>query len=68
MSTTLISLKIEQDLLDEVKIIAESKYPLRKINSYAEAVREALHEFVKKNKKYSVKVNPQKNLEIEQSS
>ena len=52
MSTNLITLKIEQDILDEVKIIAENKFPLRKITFYSEAVREALYEFIKRNKKY----------------
>ena len=52
MSTNLITLKVEQSLLDEVKSIAESKYPLRKINFYSEAVREALIDFVKRYKPY----------------
>jgi len=47
-----INLKIDQKLLDKVKIITKNKFPLRNITSYAEAVREALIEFVKKNPKY----------------
>lgn len=49
------TLKIDQDLLDEVKEIAQTKYPLRKIVFYAEAVREALIEFIKKNQRYKNK-------------
>ena len=50
-----INLKIDQDLLDEVKEITQNKYPLRKISSYAEATREALIDFVKKNQRYKNK-------------
>lgn len=46
-----ITLKIDQELLEKVKIIAQNKNPLRKIDSYAEAVRESLIDFVNKNKK-----------------
>jgi len=47
-----INLKIDQKLLDKVKTITKNKFPLRNITSYAEAVREALIEFVKKNPKH----------------
>ena len=47
-----INLKIDQKLLDKVKTITKNKFPLRNITSYAEAVREALIEFVKKNSKF----------------
>jgi hypothetical protein len=47
-----INLKIDQNLLDKVRIITKNKYPLRNITSYAEATREALIEYVKKNLKY----------------
>jgi len=50
-----ITLKIDQKLLDEVKTIADNKFPLRNISSYAEATREALIEFIKKNQRYSKK-------------
>jgi len=52
-----INLKIDQDLLDEVKEITQNKYPLRKISSYAEATREALIDFIKKNQRYKNKEN-----------
>ena len=55
-----ITLKIDQDLLDEVKEITQNKYPLRKINSYAEATREALIDFIKKNQRYKNKENSNK--------
>ena len=49
---SLITLQLDRDLIEKVKEIARSKFPLRNINSYAEATREALIEFVNKNKKY----------------
>lgn len=52
MSKAYITLKIEERLLDQVKSIAKNKFPLRNITSYAEATREALIEFVNKNRKY----------------
>ena len=52
-----INLKIDQKLLDKVKIITKNKFPLRNITSYAEATREALIEYVKKNQKYQ-KISP----------
>ena len=50
-----ITLKIDQDLLDEVRELTQNKYPLRKISSYAEATREALIDFIKKNQRYKNK-------------
>lgn len=47
-----ITLKINEDLLSQVKAIAKNKFNLREIDSYAEATREGLLEFIKKNKKY----------------
>ena len=47
-----INLKIDQKLLNKVKTITKNKFPLRNITSYAEAVREALIEFVNKNPKF----------------
>lgn len=55
-----INLKIDQDLLDEIKEITQNKYPLRKISSYAEATREALIDFIKKNQRYKNKENSTK--------
>jgi len=52
MSTNSITLKIDQELLNEVRTIAQNKFPLRNITFYAEAVREALIDFVKRNKNY----------------
>ena len=60
------NIKIEKDLVEKVKTIAENKYPLRNIDSYAEAIRESLIEFIKKNSKYLVKdtkPNPIENIE-----
>lgn len=54
MSTD-INIKIDKNLGDEVKEIAQNKFPLRKIEFYSEAVREALIEFIKKNKKFKNK-------------
>ena len=55
-----VSLKIDQDLLDEVKEITKNKFPLRKIEFYSEAVREALIEFIKKNQRYKNKESSNK--------
>lgn len=63
-----ITLKIDQKLLDEVKIIAEHKFPLRNITSYAEATREALIEFVKKNQKFSKPLENSISKAMEESS
>ena len=53
---SLITLQLDRDLIEKVKEIAQNKFPLRKINSYAEGTREALIEFVKKNQKYKLKI------------
>jgi len=45
-----VSLKMELILMDDVKSIASIKWPVRNITTYAEAAREALIEFVEKNK------------------
>ena len=50
-----ITIQIDKDLMNEVKSIAKNKYPLRKIDFYAEAAREALIDFVKKNQRYKNK-------------
>lgn len=50
-----VNFKIDKVLCDEVKEIAASKFPLRNISSYADAVREALIQFVKKNQRYKNK-------------
>ena len=49
---SITSVQLDRDLIEKVKEIARSKFPLRNINSYAEATREALIEFVKRNQKY----------------
>ena len=51
----IVTLKIDQDLLDEIRELTQNKYPLRKISSYAEATREALIDFIKKNQKFKNK-------------
>ena len=60
---SIITLQLDRDLIEKVKEIAQSKYPLRKINSYAEGTREALIEFVKRNQKYAKKPTNQKQIE-----
>jgi len=42
---------MDQNILEKVREIAQKKHPLRNINTYAEAVRESLIDFVNKNKK-----------------
>ena len=52
--------------MNEVKTIAQNKFPLRKIESYAEATREALIEFIKRNQKYKNKLkNSQEQLKTD---
>ena len=58
-----INIKLEPELVEKVKTIAENKFPLRNITSYAEAVREGLIEFVKRNQKYAKKPTSQKPIE-----
>ena len=58
-----INIKLEPELVEKVKTIAENKFPLRNITSYAEAVREGLIEFVKRNQKYAKKIISQKPIE-----
>lgn len=50
--STHITLKIDQDLMDKIKTITQKKHPLRKIDTYAVATREALFEYVEKNRKF----------------
>ncbi len=62
-----ITLKIDQKLLDKVKTITKNKFSLRNINSYAEAVREALIDFIKKNQRLlsnNLPKNSENHLEI----
>ena len=47
-----ININVEQSLADEVKIITKKKFPLRKIEFYSEAIKEALIDFVRKNQEY----------------
>ena len=51
------NIKLEKDFVEKVLKIAQTKFELRNIDSYAEAVREALIEFIKNNKKYLKKIN-----------
>jgi len=46
------SVQLDKDLVEKVKAIVKKKKPLRKINSYAEATREVLIDFVRKNQKF----------------
>ena len=52
---SIITLQLDRNLIEKVKTIAENKFTLRNINSYAEATREALLEFCKKNQRFSKK-------------
>lgn len=45
------SVQLDRDLLNKVKKIMKKKKPLRKINTFAEATREVLIDFINKNKK-----------------
>lgn len=47
-----INIRLDSELVEKVKIIAKKKFSIRNINSSAEATREVLIEFVKKNQKY----------------
>ncbi len=46
------SVQLDRDLVEKVKTIVKKKKPLRKINSYAEAIREVLIDFVNRNQKF----------------
>ena len=46
------SVQLDKDIVEKVKVIIKKKKPLRKINSYAEAIREVLIDFVNKNQKF----------------
>ena len=52
---TNITLQLESTLIEEVKELVGNKYPFLKINSYAEAVRQVLTEFSKKNQRFKDK-------------
>lgn len=45
-----VTLKLEKELMKQVKFHARKKYPLRNIDKYAKAAREVLIEFVNENK------------------
>ena len=47
MSTEKVFIKLEKNLANKVLVIASKRFPLRNIDKYAEAVREALIEFIK---------------------
>lgn len=49
------SVQLDRDLVEKVKAIVKKKKPLRKINSYAEATREVLIDYVRKNQKFLTK-------------
>lgn len=55
-----INIRLDSELVEKVKIIAKKKFSIRNINSSAEATREVLIEFVKKNQKY---ITTQKSIE-----
>ena len=65
-----INFKIDKDLCDEVKEIAQNKFPLRKILSYADAIKEALLEFAnaRKNQRYKNKKNTESTSSINQEN
>ena len=63
-----INIKLEIELVEKVKIIAENKFPLRNITSSAEATREALIEFVKRNQKYLTEDQKTQIAKIEEGS
>ena len=44
-----INAKIRKNLAEKVLTIAKQKFPLRNVDNYTEAIREALIEFVKSN-------------------
>lgn len=57
---SITSVQLDRELLDKAKIIVKKKKPLRKINSYAEATREILYDYIKKNKRF-LKEEPEQN-------
>ena len=62
-----INVKIERNLVKKAKEIAVKKYPLRNIEFYVDAVKEALIEFVEENKTLlddSSKKVPENNTKI----
>jgi len=65
---SITSVQLDKTLVEQVKEIARSKFPLRNINSYAEATREALIEFVKRNQKYLTEDQKSQIAKVEGSS
>ena len=57
------SIQLDKDLVEKVKAIIRKKKPLRKINSYAKAIREVLIDFVNKNQKFLVQEIKQNQIE-----
>ena len=57
------SVQLDKDLIEKVKAIVKKKKPLRKINSYAEATREVLIDYVRKNQKLLAEEINQKPIE-----
>lgn len=53
------SVQLDRELLNKIKEIMKKKKPLRKINTYAEATREVLIDFINKNKRYLAKMTNQ---------
>lgn len=60
------SVQLDRDLVEKVKTIVKKKKPLRKINSYAEATREVLIDYVKKNQKLLAEETNQNQIETVQ--
>ena len=52
MSLEKINVKVDRNLAKKILKIASLKFELRNIENHAEAVREALIEFIKNNTKY----------------
>jgi len=48
-----MNMKLERELIEQVRTIAQKKFPLRNLSTYSKATREVLIEFIKKNQKYS---------------
>jgi len=59
---TITSVQLDRDLVEKVKTIVKKKKPLRKINSYAEATREVLIDYVRKHQKFLVEEIKQNQL------
>ena len=57
------SVQLDRDLVNKVVEIMKKKKPLRKINTYAEATREVLIDFINRNKKI-LEENPIQNQNV----